>query len=291
MSDDRKKDPVLDIPVADAFDPQPTIIELKFDTPREFQGDYGPRYAYSIKHKGTDHVLFASQALDGAIYQTGAQKGDRVAIIRTGTGQDTRWKARLVDENGRAVEGKTDRPAKRPKADDTQARQQTATSASSGGQRTMSKSFDERLTDFLNDETLYLHAMQRAMTALPEDAPKPSLDLNAVAFVLYKMAKDHDITLDPKGEPIVPEFPEETLTEQQQSAKDAIISVMSDKDGAPDNPLEVEKDALSLIQALNDRDTTWATLPREKAIEAHRYAKGATDYIAVLTGAQDELPF
>jgi len=190
----QERDPILNIQPVDPFDPKPTIVTLRFDEPKEFEGKYGTQFMYSVTDEGgRTHTMFASQALDGQIHKLGAKKGDRIAIVRTGEGKDTRWTVRFAD--GRTPEvipqDKRKAPSGSPSA-------QPAT-ANPGR---VKKSYDDRLADFLSDMNLYISAYGTVTQHLKHvDVPK-SIDLNAAAFVIYKMAKDHDIELDGKGNPL-----------------------------------------------------------------------------------------
>jgi hypothetical protein len=194
-----QRDPILNINPVDPFNPRPTIVQLRFDEPKEVEGKFGPQFLYGVAVDGVNHTLFASKALDTSIYETGAKKDDYVAIVRTGEGKDTRWTARLVDVDGTPIEG-GGRKIQDAKAAPRQPALRQSLSAPAAAPRPQVSS-EDRLAAFLLDESLYWAAMARGRNML-KDQPY-NLDLNAVAFVIYKMAKEHGVELDMGGEPIL----------------------------------------------------------------------------------------
>lgn len=293
MSRERERDPVLNIQAVDPFDPQPTIFQLKFDTPKEFEGKYGTQYIYSIRYDGKDHVLFASAALDERIGETGAKKDDYVAVVRTGEGKDTRWTARLVDAQGRPIQGGG--PRKPQEAQEAPSRGGGGGQAQAAPAKPPERPYDERLADFLMDEQLYFGSMKRAETMLGKDR-ETNLDLNAVAFVLYRMAKDHGIELDGTGDPMPPAEPE--LTEEQAKQRQALIDALASRplsggDTVVADDPQVAADALAIVRRnANQPDWTWADVTREEALHAHRLIKAAATYEDALTGgALEDPPF
>jgi hypothetical protein len=297
---ERAKDPVLNINPVDPFDPQPTMFQLRFDTPKEFEGKYGPQFAYSVTYNNQDHVLFASKALDEAIQATTARKDDHVAVVRTGEGKDTRWTARLVDASGRpvAVANQRPAPAARPAPAEAFPRETLpVTPRASLPVAPRPKPFVDRLTGYLSDESLYWHAMKRAMVALPEGAPAPSLDLNAVAFVLYKMAKDHGIELGPDGDPILEEDPTPPLDPELQRAVDATLDLVRKLAGAPEDG-STSDDLLAVAARMFldvDRDPikTWADTNVAQVRDLYKFVKACRDYAEFLTApvTDEEMPF
>lgn len=191
----QERDPILNIQPVDPFNPKPTIVTLRFDEPKEFEGKYGTQFMYSVSDEGgRTHTMFASQALDGQIHKIGAKKGDRIAIVRTGEGKDTRWTVRFADGRTPEVIPQDKRGA--PRSEPTA----PPITANIGRAK---KSYDDRLADFLSDLHLYVSAYSAVMDNLKHlDIPK-SIDVNAAAFVIYKMAKDHGIELDNNGNPLI----------------------------------------------------------------------------------------
>jgi hypothetical protein len=193
---------ILNIKPVDPFNPQPVIIKLRFAEPKQVEGKFGPQFMYGVEVDGESYTLFASKALDTAIYETGTQQGGYVAIIRTGEGKDTRWQARACDIDGNPV---THQPRKitsapsAPRVSSQEPRQQPSPAAPATKPQ---PSHEDRLAAFLEDENLYFSAMARAKTMLGDAAV--NIDLNAVSFVLYKMAKEHGIELDATGDPVLP---------------------------------------------------------------------------------------
>jgi hypothetical protein len=197
---EKQRDPVLNIPPVDPFNPQPTVVQLKFGEPKQFEGKFGPQFLYAVKHRDNDYALFASKALDAAIYETGANKDDYVAIIRTGEGKDTRWQARLVDIDGRPIEGAGRNIRQAQAAPRGEAPAPQATQAPR-----QQRSPEDALAAYLTDENLYFAALARARKTLAgftPASPQQNVDLNAVAFVLYKMAKDNGVELGADGDPL-----------------------------------------------------------------------------------------
>jgi hypothetical protein len=185
--------PILNIPAVDPFNPQPVIGRMRFGEPKQVEGKFGTQYMYGLEVNGQAHTLFASKALDAAIYETGAQQNDYIAIIRTGEGKDTRWQVRLVDENGQEIKGagrsiKEAKPAERLPSPEPAAPKPKLTA-------------EERQINFVSDEDQYFSALARARHRVKDwpIADGNNIDLNAVAFVLYKMAKEHGVTLIADG--------------------------------------------------------------------------------------------
>ena len=145
---------------------------LKFDTPKEKEGKYGPYYIYGCKDdNGQDASLLASKALHEAIAELNVRAGAKIMIARLGEGKDTRWFAH-VDEDPFIGEG--------PAARTEEAVQQRA--------RTAPDDFGDRLAKYkaAMNEAVKI-ARQLEGTELPAFA---RLDLNAVAFTIDRMAAD-----------------------------------------------------------------------------------------------------
>lgn len=178
--------PILNIPAVDPFNPRPVIGRMRFGEPKQVEGKFGTQYMYGLDVDGQPHTLFASKALDAAIYETGAQQNDFIAIIRTGEGKDTRWQVRLVDENGQEIKGAGRNIKDAKPADRLPEKPQPKPELSA----------EDRLANFIGDEDQYFGALARARHRI-KDWPVgdgKNIDLNAVAFVLYKMAKEHGAT-------------------------------------------------------------------------------------------------
>jgi hypothetical protein len=199
------RDPILNIQPVDPFNPKPTIVKLRFDEPKQFEGKYGTQFMYSVEdERGVQHVLFASQALDGQIHQVGAKANDRVAIVRTGQGKDTRWTVRLIDRNGNMTEPERKAAPRNATPSPATAPQQAPATTPAYVTRP-AKSFEDRLTAYLSDVNLYINAYSTVLQELNHiDIPK-SIDANAAAFVVYKMAKDHGIEFVNSGTPDIKE--------------------------------------------------------------------------------------
>jgi len=200
------RNPILNIRPVDPFNPRPVIMKLRFGEPKEVEGKFGKQFMYGVEVDGQPHTLFASPALDKAIYETNAQQGGYVAVIRTGEGKDTRWQVRAVDGAGNPVANEPRSIQSAPPA----AREPQQAAYSPAPATRPQPSPEDRLAAFLEDENLYFAAMARARTMLGRETPV-SIDLNAVSFVLYKMAKEHRVELDAVGEPILPAAADEAL--------------------------------------------------------------------------------
>jgi hypothetical protein len=200
--------PILNINPVDPFNPKPVVLKLRFGQPKEVEGKFGPQFMYGVEVNGQPHTLFASKALDTAIYETGAEQNDYVAVIRTGEGKDTRWQARLVDPSGNHIEGKSRNIRSAPSVSrgDAPAPRQDAPRPAPAPAPQVTQA--DRIAAFLLDESLYFAAMARARILVGSEHPV-SIDLNAVSFVLYKMAKEHGVELDTRGNPVSDEAPED----------------------------------------------------------------------------------
>lgn len=298
MADNKR--PILKIDPVDVFNPKPVMLKLKFDEPKETQGTYGTQYLYSVIHEGTEKTFFASQSLDGMIYETGAGKDDWLAIIRTGEGKDTRWNVKLVDANGNPVTG-AGRKGKRESNQATQEPQQGASNPNQGSQQggqpsraSQALSYEDRVAAFAMDEMAYWGSFQRATGHLDASKIKWQVDANACAYVIYRMAKDHGIELGPDGDPVEPPAPPPPpLTEAQINQKEAIINALATlptEDGTVlERDEQTEADALSLVQSAHGV-AGWHDLGREDALATHTAIKSSSTYEAALLNAND-MPF
>lgn len=280
--------PILKFQPADAFNPKPYILRLMYDDPKEKDGTYGKQFMYTAEVVQGDNevrdgqcVFFASPALDGQIYDLKARKGDLVAIIRTGEGQDTRWNVRLVDSQGNTIDT-SDRPAK-PVGQP---------SGGGGGERRPAKRelpFSERIAGFVMEEQRYFGAMRRAEVMLHNEKKEYSTDLNAVAYVLYRMALDYNITLDGTGEPVMeedPPEPEVELTDKQAEARGAILSKAKALAGAPEEE-ELEHEVLVALQDFMESEEAvgWHELEKQSALAFYNLVDGSKDWADMMQRA------
>lgn len=89
---------ILKIEPTSAHDPKPTEITLKFDSPKEIEGKWGPQWMYTVIHNGEEKTLYATKGLHGRIDEQGGKAGDTFSIIRTGSGKETRWDVMHVND-------------------------------------------------------------------------------------------------------------------------------------------------------------------------------------------------
>jgi len=160
---------ILKIQPTNPHQPEPTEITLKFDSPKEIEGNWGPQWMYGVWHEGEEKVIYATKGLHNAIENTGSKANDTLSIIRTGEGKETRWSVLHTDDislAGDAKKGNSKPAPSRP--------QQTG------------MSFQDRYEQ-------YGVAWDMAVDFLAEK--QTTADVNAVAFTFYKMAMDagHDL--------------------------------------------------------------------------------------------------
>jgi len=166
---------ILNIPVSKSFrDLQETQVTLLFDTPKEFEGKFGPQWKYSVESGGTEYTLFASGALHRQIQETFPTKGTTISIARVGEGKETKWDVVYVS----GPKGTGDSP---------QARERIA----AGGGASTPRAADP--SGFEASLSLYWDSLYYAINILKGQEIQYNVDANAIAFVVYKLAKDHGI--------------------------------------------------------------------------------------------------
>jgi len=171
MNAGNKYPPILEIPPSSSpRDLKPVDVTFQFDTPKEMEGKFGTQYKYTVQVDGIEHTLFASKALHRMIEEHAIAKGTVLSIARLGSGKDTRWD--VVYISGPKGSGA---PAKAP--------QQTVS--------TPVPTYSP--AGFTDDLARYWLAFDLALDTLNQKGLTPSVDANAVAFVIYKMAKEHGI--------------------------------------------------------------------------------------------------
>lgn len=163
---------ILKIPSSSPHDPQPTVIKLKYDNPKEIEGKYGTQYMYGVTHQGQDKVLYATTGLHRQIEATQSRQGDELSVIRTGEGKETRWSVLPLEDqhlSGQPL------PKQETQAAPT---------------RRNGPTFEERYLQ-------YGVAWDMAVDFLA--AKQSNADVNAVAFTFYKMAQDagHNLMEEP----------------------------------------------------------------------------------------------
>lgn len=173
--------PILQIPVSKSFRQlEETKVTLRFDEPKEKDGQYGMQYMYSVNVDGTDMTLFASAALHRLMQEHNPVKGTTLSIARVGKGTETKWD--VVYVSGPKGDGSGNTPQARQDRQDTP-------SAPAQAPRTQGPNPQ----GFVDDLARYWVAFDLAKAALAERGLTPNADINAVAFVIYKMAKDHGV--------------------------------------------------------------------------------------------------
>lgn len=286
----KDRDPPLEIKPVDPFRPEPVIVKLRFDDPKEVAGSYGPQFMYGIEVDGERRVLFASATLDGLIYDLGARKGDHVAILRHGSGTDTRWAVDLVDAAGQTIaRAAQDRP--REESGRTSPQEGAGDAGQPRRPPAPELSYAERLMAYLEHEHLYWASMTKANHYLEAALPgiTRQVDLNASAYVLYRLALDHGIELDASGNPLSePPKPEVPLTPEQGAARTAILTAVHEHDdGAGENETQV---LATIATWLAQESVAWADLDKKDALAFHRMVSSAQSWTNVMSDA-GELPF
>lgn len=171
---------ILKIEPTDPRNPEPTLVVLKFDKPKEVEGKYGPQYMYSVQADGEDKVIYATPGMHRRIEELGARQGDALSIIRTGAGKDTRWDIIMEGREGKALVGRDGDPfVEGPDA----------------ARKLKAPTFNPR-EEFQKRQAQYAVAWEMAKEFLTQSGD--DADLNAVAFTFYKMAQDcgFDLTED-----------------------------------------------------------------------------------------------
>lgn len=160
---------ILKIQPTDPFKPQPTEVTLKFDTPKEIEGKWGPQWMYTVIHNGQEKVIYATKGLHGRIEEQGGKAGDTFSIIRRGEGKETRWDVLHVNDLHLRGEARQN-----PQPDINQ----SAPAKPAGNPK----------KEFFKRREQYGQAWDMAVDFL--HAKQSNADVNAVAFTFYKMAQD-----------------------------------------------------------------------------------------------------
>jgi len=171
---------ILKIEPTSLHDPKPTEITLKFDTPKEIEGKWGPQWMYTVIHNGEEKTLYATKGLHGRISDNGAKAGDTFSIIRTGSGKETRWDVLHVDDLGLRGEARQN-PQPNIK--------QSAPAASKDAKQ-----------EYYTRLKQYSLAWDIAERFLSDKGGGDNI--NAVAFTFYKMAQDvgYDLRKEEDGD-------------------------------------------------------------------------------------------
>jgi len=169
---------ILKIQSTDPRNPQPTLVTLKFNQPKEVEGNYGTQYMYGVIHEGMDKTIYATPGMHRRIQEIGARQGDTLSIIRTGEGKETRWDIIVDGRDGTKQIGRDGDPfVVGPYAK----------------QELKSPTFRPE-AEFQRRMAQYGVAWEMAHEFISQRGGEG--DLNAVAFTFYKMAQDcgHDLT-------------------------------------------------------------------------------------------------
>lgn len=186
--------PILEVPTSSSFrDLQETEVELLFPTGKEFTDKkYGyTKYRWSVKVNGVEHSLFATETLNKKMLDHRPDKGTRLSIARVGTGKETRWDVVYVSG---------------PQGADVP--QSTSPS------QPVARTTGPNPTAFKSDLDLYIKSLKIAHGIAQDNEYPFSVDLNAIGFVVYKMAKDHGI-----ADPSAPDAPANSGPNTTQQAE------------------------------------------------------------------------
>jgi len=204
---------ILQIPTSTSFrDLQETQVTMLFDTPKEFEGKFGPQWKYSVESGGTEYTLFASAALHRQIQETFPTKGTTVSIARVGEGKETKWDVVYVS----GPKGTGDSP---------QARERIA----AGGGASTPRAADP--SGFEASLSLYWDSLYYAINVLKGQEIQYNVDANAIGFVVYKLAKDHGIqdihnpNVNPSPAPVSTEAVE---ADGKAKMKDELLKLFKD---------------------------------------------------------------
>jgi hypothetical protein len=204
--------PILQIPVSKSFRQlEETKITLRFDEPKEKEGQYGMQYMYAVDVDGVKHTLFASGALHRLIQEHNPVKGTTLSIARVGKGTETKWD--VVYVAGPKGDGSSSAP---------QARQDARSAPADAPQARRSGPNPQ---GFVEDLARYWMAFDLAMDTLKAKDITPSVDANAVAFVIYKMATDHGISDPTNPMASTPTRTEEAETQGKSKMRTELESI------------------------------------------------------------------
>ena len=164
--------PILEVPVSEsARNLKEITVTLLFDTPKEFEGKYGMQFKYGVELNGVEHTLFASPALHKKIQDCAPMKGSQLSIARFGTGKETKWDVILAGGPRRSESAQV--------------------APQNGGQGVVPRGTPQAFVDHVQR---YWEAFDLAHETLKEKGFTPSVDVNAIAFVIYKLAIDNNVT-------------------------------------------------------------------------------------------------
>lgn len=277
----KEQRPKLEVPVSSSFrDLQEVQVTLMFDTPKEFEGKYGPTWIYTVESAGTEYTLFASKALHRQMSEHNPVKGTVLSIARVGQGKETKWDVVYVDgprgsgdaQEARERAGSTP-PAPRPQGPNPQG--------------------------FADGLSLYWASFDYAMKELKGRDIEPQVDANAVAFVVYKLAKDNGI-VDIHNPSEGVQTTSSTTADVEQSSKDKMQDELTKLFNATGLHETQYMQALNHHAAEGQTITSWDDVTREVGLAAYATAKnveaGLEKWESILSpgenpDVQDDIPF
>jgi hypothetical protein len=188
--------PFYKFPATNPRDPQPTEMEMLFDSPLEKEGQYGPYYIYKVRIHGEEESIAASPGLHKAIEGAFYKKGDVLSVIRTGEGKDTRYD--ILNTKDSALDNDTQKPAPPPHKPQEPRQAAPARPAS-----------PDARSNFIAALNQYSVAWDMAERMI--NHKESTADTNAVAFTIYRMAKDAGYDLREEKKESEPEPDESRL--------------------------------------------------------------------------------
>lgn len=272
--------PILNIPASKSFrDLNEVQVTLLFDEPKEIDGKFGPQWKYSVEVDGVEHTLFASNALNRLIQEQSPSKGTTLSIARVGEKKDTKWDVVYVSG---------------PKGDNGVTSGSGRDDTSGGGSQSQGHGRTPSPERFVDDLALYWQAFDLATETLKAKGLEPQADINAVAFVIYKLAKDNGV-LDPydpmAGVPTQTEQAEENGKSKMRAELEAMFRITR-------LPEPQWMRVLNMHRAENTDDIVlWSDVTRDVGLATYATCKsvqaGDTTWDEVLGATPDDdgLPF
>ena len=271
--------PTLNVPVSKSFrDLDEVQVTLRYDEPKEFEGKFGPQFKYSVDVDGTEHTLFASPALNRQIQDHSPTTGSVLSIARVGSGKETKWDVVYVSgPKGTGDNRRSEKPA------------------TGSGRSEPARSAGPDPKGYTDELARYWLAFDLAIQTLIQRGMPHNVDANAIAFVIYKMAKEHGIE-DPSN-PGTPATPSTDTEEAERGGKSKMRMELERL--FKDTGLS-EEDWLTVVNLHRAEDqpeiSMWDDVTRDVGLAVFATAKsvesGVTTWDAVMgTEDQDALPF
>jgi hypothetical protein len=272
--------PILEIPVSKSFRQLiETQITLRFDEPKEKEGNYGMQYMYAVDVDGVKHTLFASGALHRLIQEHNPVKGTTLSVARVGKGTDTKWDVVYVSG---------------PKGDGESAPQARQDARGAPADSAPARRTAPNPQGFVDDLARYWMSFDLAMETLKSKDVTPSVDANAVAFVIYKLATDHGVEDPTNPMASAPTRTEEAETQGKSKMREELEKIFR----------ETELNVKDHIRALNafvpegeDEIVLWEDVTRDVGLAVYAAAQnvkaGLTTWDELLqeTADHEDLPF